>query len=142
MGHSVGGGQGGTSRRLALLALVAGLAALPACGGTQFHNMSLSSTLVGQDSQPELRIPNPNRPLRRLCDAARATDCYDTFWRLEAVTPTEVVLRYRRVGFDEQQIHALPNYVARATLYTQDGRVVCGFIHMCFMSEALALIFN
>jgi len=139
MGHKVGGGRGGSGRALAL---VAALAALPACAGAQFHNLPIASTMVGNDSQPEIRVPNPNRQLRRLCDAAGATDCYDTFWRIEAVTATEVVLRYRRVGFDERMIHAPADFIARATLHTQDGRSVGGFIHTRFTSEALAPVTN
>jgi len=102
--------------------------------------LPIAGNSIGGDTQPEIRLPNVDSRLRTLCDNVRATECYDNFWRIESVSPTEVVLRYRRVGFSEEQVHANPEYIARATLRTDDGRSVPGVIHQRFTVERLAPI--
>lgn len=97
----------------------------------------MANPAAGQPPGAELRLMAKDDRLRADCTKQSATDCMDVFWRLESVSESQVVFRYRVVAANEEGARATPEYIGRISLVSEDGRQVAGRISERFELEQL-----
>ncbi len=122
---------------IALYTFISTVLAFASGCAPSLKTIPMANPAAGQAPGPELRLMAKDDRLRADCVKQSATDCMDVFWRLESVSDSEVVFRYRVVAAKEEDARATPAYIGRISLVSEDGRQVPSRISERFELERL-----